>query len=196
MPHGPSCLTADTMEAMLAYVFWHSPVPGIASEEYVHRLHTFHEDLNGLPADGLLSSNTWRVEGVPWLAGPSTFEDWYVLRASSYLDTLAEVALSHRLLAVHDAVAHLAGSGTAGLYKPARASEATVLGSVATWFNKPPGESYSDFYAFLDAQDTSIAHRHWQRFLTLGPGPEFCVVGEGAVELPATCAPVVVRRSP
>jgi hypothetical protein len=179
---------------MLAYVFWHSAAPAAPAQEYMTRLHAFHEKLNETPPAGLLASHTWRVEAVPWLGGLSSFEDWYVLEDASHLDALAEAAVSHRLRPVHDSLAHLSARGTAGLYKPARRVQAQAGGPIATWFSKPAGESYDDLYTWLDEQDPSIAVRLWQRFLTLGPGPEFCVAGNEAVDLPAGCAPAVVQR--
>jgi hypothetical protein len=179
---------------MLAYVFWHSADPAIPIQEYVRRLHAFHETLHESPPAGLLASYTWRVEAVPWLDGLNSFEDWYLLEDASYLDALAEGAVSGSLRPAHDSVAHLAARGTAGLYKPARALQAQVDGPVVTWFSKPAGTSYDDLYASLNEQDPSISNSLWQRFLTLGPTPEFCVTGNEALDLPAGCASYVVER--
>jgi hypothetical protein len=182
------------VETMLAYVFWHSAAPAVLAEEYMDRLQAFHTQLNETPPPGLLSSHTWRVDGAPWLDDVNGFEDWYLVEDTSKLDALAEAAVSRHLRSVHDAVAHLAAAGTAGLYKPARETRAQVDGSVVTWFSKPAGQSYDELYTRLDEQDPSIAGRLWQRFLTLGPGPEFCAVGDEPVELPVACVPCRVYR--
>jgi hypothetical protein len=179
---------------MLAYVFWHSPSPGIDSREYSRRLRAFHRHLNEIPPAGFVASHTWHIGSVPWLEDAGTHEDWYLLQDASCLDALAEAAISHRIRSLHDSVAGLAASGIAGLYKPARAEHARAEGDCASWFSKPSGTTYAEFYRYLDEQVPSIAGRLWQRFLTLGPTPEFCLAESDGVDLPAEYAPLVVSR--
>ena len=185
---------APKIGTMLAYLFWHSPSAGTDPQVYRQRLLAFHQQLNESSPAGLLASHTWHVKTVPWLQGTNNYEDWYVLEDASYLDTLAEAAVSHRLSTVHDSIAGLAASGIAGLYKPARGNEARAAGDTATWFSKPAGTSYADLYTYLDEHDPPVAGGLWQRFLTLGPTPEFCLVGNELVQLPAEYAPIVVPR--
>lgn len=178
---------------MLAYIFWHAATASADLREYAKRLHAFHQKLMETPPDGLLASHTWQTEAVSWLNAPHVFEDWYVMADTSHLDALAKGAVSHHVGADHDAVARLAAEGTAALYKPARRVRAEVDGLHATWFSKPAGMSYDELYARLDQQDPSNADRLWQRFLTLGPSPEFCLVGTKLLELDGS-VPAVVRR--
>lgn len=179
---------------MLAYVFWHAALPGTAPQEYRQRLQRFHRQLQEIPPAGFLESHTWQVGTVPWLDGLGTHEDWYVLDKASSLDPLADAAVSYRLESAHGSIAGLAASGIAGLYKPARGERAAADGDRASWFIKPAGTSYDGLYRYLDEQDPSIAGRLWQRFLTLGPTPEFCLVGNEGIDLPAEYAPLVVSR--
>jgi hypothetical protein len=179
---------------MLAYVFWHSPSPGTVPQEYVQRLHAFHQQLQMTPPVGFLASHTWHIGTVPWLEDAGTYEDWYLLEDTSYLDALADAAISHQYRSVHDSIAGLAATGIAGLYKPARAEHARAEGECASWFSKPAGTTYAELYSYLDEQDPSIAGRLWQRFLTLGPTPEFCLARSDVIDLPAEYAPYVVFR--
>ena len=179
---------------MLAYVFWHTPVTSPAPD-YAGRLRAFHRTLNENRPSGLLESYSWAVGSLPWLDCTECFEDWYVLQGAYSLDALAGAAVSERVGTDHEAIAQLAGAGIAGLYRPARQARAAVDGPVATWFGKPSRMSYDDFYARLDALDPSTADRLWQRFLTLGPAGEFCLVGDRAAALPDGCQPVAVSRS-
>jgi hypothetical protein len=179
---------------MLAYLFWHSAAAGTDLQIYLQRLRAFHQRLSESPPAGLLMSHSWQVGTVPWLQRANSFEDWYVLEDVSYLDTLAEAAVSDRLRLAHDSIAGLAASGIAGLYKPARSDHAQTDGNVATWFSKPVGASYEDLHGYLEDHDPSLGGGLWQRFLTLGPTPEFCLVGNARVHLPSEYAPIVVSR--
>lgn len=178
---------------MLAYVFWHSAAPEEAGGEYDQRLQAFHRALAHDPPAGLLASHTWRVTAVPWLGGEG-HEDWYLLEDAGALDPLAVGAVSGRTGSVHDAIARLAAGGTAGLYKPAYGQRAEVAGPIARWFGKPAGITYGDFFTVLERQDPTIRQRLWQRFLTLGPTPEFCLIGESPRALETGSDVLVVHR--
>jgi hypothetical protein len=179
---------------MLAYLFWHSASAATDPQVYLQRLRSFHQQLSQSSPAGLLASYTWHVGTVSWLQDANCYEDWYVLEDASYLDTLAEAAVSHRLRSVHDAIAGLATSGVAGLFKPACGDRAQAEGNLVSWFSKPVGTSYDDLYGYLEEQDPSLTGGLWQRFLTLGPTPEFCLVTTEDPHLPAEYAPIVVSR--
>ena len=73
---------------MLAYVFWHTPLTGIAAQEYETPLLEFHANLARNPPPGLVISATYRVSGLPWLNGRTGYEDWCLLTSTAVLDGL------------------------------------------------------------------------------------------------------------
>jgi hypothetical protein len=179
---------------MLSYVFWHWPLPGIAVHEYVALLREFHRELSVRRPAGLQASAAWHADGASWAPESPAFEDWYLVDGSADLDTLAEAAISGSLRDVHDAAAREAGGGAAGLYKPVGDEAGLPAGSVAVWFNKPHGLSYAELFAELKRLDPQITAHLWQRFLVLGPTPEFCLLGDEIPVLPGPWPTTVVRR--
>jgi hypothetical protein len=178
---------------MLAYVFWHQPRSGVSPDEYESRLRAFHEDLQWAPPPGLRASLTWQIDGISWLPGGSSYEDWYLLDDSAALDVINERAVSGPLGRVHDAVAALAANGTAGLYQPRQGSSAQ--GRSAVWFRKPEGMSYDRLYREVAAFAALGNGEIWRRMMTLGPTPEFCLLGDTLPELPLAWQPITVQRS-
>lgn len=193
---------------MLAYLFWHRPLPGVDRSAYESALRRFHESMRGVPADVLVSSACHRLDRIPWLAAAdgsasddTGYEDWYLVRDSGALDRLNEAAIDARNRSYHDAAAALAGVGAGGLYSlvpspggrdPRQAADEE---SDSVWLSKPPRIPYSDFMPDLAALVPPGA-RVWQRRLVLGPAPEFCVElpGQTRAELPGA-HPVRIRRS-
>jgi hypothetical protein len=180
---------------MLAYVFWHRPRPDVSIDEYESRLRAFHEDLQWAPPPGLHASMTWQIDGATWLPQGSGYEDWYLLEDSAALDVLNERAVSGPLGRVHDAIAGLATSGMAGLYQPRRAPEGKAKGRSAVWFSKPQGMSYDTLDLAVEALPGASNGELWRRMMTLGPTPEFCLLGDVLIELPSTWQPITVHRS-
>ncbi len=177
---------------MLSYVFWHVPAGTTAAGEYEESLTRFHVDL---AAGGGAAGSCWsRIEGVPWLAGSPVYEDWYLVEDFAALGRLNQAAVDLARRPSHDSVAALAGEGTAGLYglvASDRLSTARPAPSrrdaQALWFAKPRGMSYADLVGSIEGEG-----RLWQRRMTLGPTPEFCLEGPAAVEPalhPATAEP-------
>jgi len=194
---------------MLAYLFWHRPLPGVDRSAYESALMRFHESMRVAPADVLVSSACHRLDRIPWLAAPAGgasadepgYEDWYLVRDSAALDRLNAAAINARHRSYHDAAAELAGDGAGGLYSlvefpggrdPGRAADRE---SESVWLSKPPRVSYSEFMSDLAALVPPDA-QVWQRRLVLGPAPEFCVElpGQARAELPGTSL-VTIRRS-
>jgi hypothetical protein len=157
--------------AVLAYVFWHAPAPGVHAAAYEGALQGFHQALQDHPPEGFVGSTALRVEGVPWLGGGG-YEDWYLLQGFADLGVLNEAAVSGRRRGPHDDVALRSGHGAGGLYALWTGPAAPPSGPV-TWCAKAPGTSYEDLRASLPATT-------WVRQLVLGPGPELCVPGVGA----------------
>jgi len=182
---------------MLAYVFWHWPAASVERSSYERMLTEFHRALAARPPTGFRGSTSLRIEAVPWLGtAVAGYEDWYLLDGSAALDPLDEAAVSGTRKAPHDRVARVAAGGTAGLYRLRAGVPALARGRVASWFAKPAGEQYVELYARLrgwsEQPDTGL----WERQMTLGPAPEFCLRGPLAPELPADLAPWAVPLEP
>jgi hypothetical protein len=166
---------------VLAYVFWHWPVPGLEPDRYVERLLAFHRALRAAPPAGFRGSRVLAIEGAPWAQGAPAFEDWYLVDDFGALGALNEAAITGARQAPHDAVARLAAGGVGGVYRRL-ASAAAQIDRVA-WCAKPAGEPYAAFLGRLPAAEA------WQRQMVLGPTPEFCLFGSA----PAGVQAVTVR---
>lgn len=140
---------------MLAYVFWHRPAPGVAAEEYEARLRTFHETL-------AVPSAAFRLHHLPWKPEDG-YEDWYLVEDWTALGELNEAAVAAARRGEHDAAARLAGAGWAGILRLVRGAPEPPDG--VRWQTTAPEDD---------------AAPYWQRQMTLGPAPEFCLVEPGA----------------
>ncbi|MEA2177073.1 MAG: hypothetical protein QOG77_370 [Solirubrobacteraceae bacterium] len=181
----------------VAYVFWHRPRPGGDQHSYEEALARFHAALVAEPPSGLLASWSLRVGSPPWPeAGGGWLEDWYVLRGLGALGALERAAVDARRRLTHDAAAAGTGEGTAGIYGLVGGDPIPPGGlAAATWLAKPEGEDYETFIpALREAAGPDAAV--WQRKLTLGPTPEFAVLGPRRLDVPwpvqATDAQTVV----
>lgn len=175
---------------MQAYVFWHRPRPGVDRADYEVSLRRFHERLAASATQGLATSSSARLSQPPftWPAtGPDdgpTYEDWYLIEDWAALDAL-EVAAVSAARALHDAAAALAGAGSAGLYR-LMAGTHDHEARTATWCDLPPGQSRRQWESTLAARSAgpySPLEALWVRRLTLGPAPEFCLLGPGGAGL-------------
>lgn len=178
---------------MLAYVFWHWPRPGVASDDYVTRQQAFHQALASRGPTALEASYIWRVTGAPWTPVSVAYEDWYLLENSAGLEALNAAAMSDSLREAHDAAASLAAGGMAALYTPSgpRAGMEPLLdGSLAQWFSKPEAMRYSALYQRLGPNLARV----WARMMVLGPTPEFLLVGDDIHALPLEWRAQITRR--
>ena len=168
-----------------AYVFWHRPRPDADPATYADALARFHEALLAEPPRGLLASWSVRLGSPPWAdGGEGWLEDWYLLSGLGALGALERAAVDARRRGTHDAAAAGTGEGAGGVYGLA-GGEAIPAGGVTTaaWLAKPDGEPYESFIpALRDAAGPVAAV--WQRRLTLGPTPEFAVLGADVQALP------------
>ena len=178
---------------MLAYVFWHERRADADDAAYRADLGEFHRRLTATALPGFVGSRSFAIETLPWRdEGGALFEDWYVLSGSAELDRLDEIAVSGDRSAPHDRLAPAVAWGTGGLYR-LRAGAAHGDQTVAQWFAKPAGMPYTELEAIV-ASAVSPEHAMWQRQMVLGPAPEYCVAGPGAVALPAAFAVRTVLR--
>jgi len=156
---------------VLAYVFWHRPA-GAGGAAYEARLAAFHRAL------GRTSAALWRP-ALPWLAGAGPgYEDWYLVADWAALGELNTAAVTAARAAPHEAVAALAGAGVAGIYAPVHGPADLAL-PWAAWLSKPAGAGYPEWHAELARTGAAV----WQRQMTLGPAPEYCVRAAAPVEL-------------
>ena len=183
---------------MLAYVFWHCAALGVDASRYEERLAAFHRALRRSPSDGFVGSAAYRIQGAPWLPQAAGYEDWYEVEDWAALGALNAAAVSARVRADHDTVAHLAAGGAGGLYRLLRAAAEPAVHSGSLWFAKPRERSYIDFTAEVEALAAGCAV--WQRQMVLGPATEFCLTGPEAqcraLTLPTQWQSRWVRRSP
>lgn len=160
---------------MLVYLFWHRPRPEVAAVTYETALNAFHRSLMQSRPQGFLGSFIVALDEIPWLARRPGYADWYLVEASADLDIINRAAVTGAREAPHNAVAQLAQDGIAGLYRVSRGRLRLLSDRIEeTWLSKPSTESYADFLARMEAN----VGEHgclWQRQMTLGPTPEFCL---------------------
>ena len=168
---------------MLAYVFWHWPIPDIDDASYRNLLQIFHETLKANPPRGFLRSVAFAVSRLPLqTTSQPGFEDWYLLEDSGALDVINHAAVSGVCEEPHNQVARYAAGGTAGLYRLRAGSEDLAGARYATWLSKPEGLSYADFYSSLESVTSEPSVGVWQRQMTLGPTTEFAFYGAKVLE--------------
>jgi hypothetical protein len=176
---------------VLAYVFWHARASDVAADDYEARLAAFHASLREAPPAGLAATATVAVDAVPWLGGEAGYEDWYLVDDFAALGTLNDAAVSGRRKAPHDAAAAAADRGVAGIMGHVSGPLLPERPGWAAWLGKPPGMAYETFHAELaDALGDDASA--WQRQMTLGPAPEYCVLApsERILPWPAQAWPV------
>src|ERR1700733_4368424 len=94
---------------MLAYVFWHRPLPGTARADYEAALRAFHSRL-------ALPSASFRIGALPFAEAGAGYEDWYLVGNWAELGELTLAAVSGERRPPHDDVARLAAEGWGGVY--------------------------------------------------------------------------------
>jgi hypothetical protein len=175
---------------MLAYVFWHWPRGAVAPADYEAKLRAFQKCLAENPPAGFLRSVVYRVRDASWLEPSSVaYEEWYLTDGSAALDPLNDAAVAPACRAAHDAAAHLAAGGTAGLYRLRLGAAELKEARCAYWLAKPAGMKYEDFYALFTPLVGPAGIALWGRQMTLGPTPEFCLHSREDFQLPPGIAP-------
>jgi len=168
---------------MLAYAFWHHPAAGVAAASYEEALRAFHRTLTG--------SAAFAFRDVPWFPAQSGYLDWYTVKDFAGLGELNDAAVTGARKEPHDQVARMAGAGFGGLYRLVAGQTDLPRTTSGTWLSKPAGMKYTDFLE----QASRLVNRSslWQRQMTLGPGPEFCLLGSGGIEAPEAFSPVSIE---
>jgi hypothetical protein len=172
---------------MLAYVFWHRPVAGVAETVYEQALTRFQRSLAARPPAGFNGSTCLRAASLPWLDGGGPgYEDWYLVDDFAALGVLNAAAVGRGHLTAHDEAARRAGPGTGAIYRLLEGHSTPGDARVAVWIDKPRGAPLPVLGALLgDGMDAARAAL-WQRQMALGPAPEYCML---AVEAPAGVNP-------
>jgi hypothetical protein len=145
---------------MLAYVFWHRLRPGTGLAPYEEAQWAFHSSLE-------MTSASFRVAELPFGAGESGYEDWYLVEGWEGLGDLNRRAVDSTRQPHHDLAASQSADGWGAVYSLVRGPASIPDG--ADWLHKPRGKASEDFIASLPGITV------WQRQMALGPGPEFCV---------------------
>ena len=170
---------------MLAYIFWHWPQANVDPAVYRTHLSAFHDILARNSSQGFHHSTVFQIPKVPWLkANGAAFEDWYLVENSSALDPLEAAAVSGACEEPHNRVAREAADGTAGLYRLRMGNAEIAKVRFASWFSKPPGVSYNDFYDLMRPAVEEGGAGLWGRQMTLGPATEFCLLSRAPITLP------------
>jgi hypothetical protein len=183
----------------LAYLFWHWPRAEAPRDAYERDLADFQAALRAARPRGFLDSTTFRVAAPPFGSRRDGYEDWYLVDDFAALGVLetAAVADAGGVGERHERAARAAETGTAGLYG-LRAGRPGLGGGVAHWFRKPDGMGYGDLdelLAPLLGGGGGAGAGLWQRKLTFGPAPEFCLAAGGRLELPADLEVLAVGRT-
>jgi len=161
---------------MLAYVFWHRPAEGVAQDVYEAAVVRFHRSLAAHPPGGFVRSVCLRAAALAWLGGVDGYEDWYVVEDFAAVGVLNEAAVGHMHRTAHDNAARRAGPGTGAIFRLLEGSPTPADARVAVWVDKARGVREPALAALLaDGMDQTHAGL-WQRQLSLGPAPEFCVL--------------------
>ena len=167
---------------MLAYVFWHWPQPEVRRPDYEKALVDFYNALRTVRPRGFVDCFGYQLDSFPWKAPVSNgYEDWYLVEDFHSLGILNEAAVSVAMASSHSSIVSLAAGGCGGLYK-LKSADYNEPVRFSTWFPKATGMSYHDLNSILNTLDQS---NQWQRQMTLGPAPEFCVQGNERVVLPS-----------
>jgi hypothetical protein len=145
---------------VLAYVFWHTASPAGDAAAYEEALARFQRALLDAVPSGFLGCSSHAVVDAPWLRGPG-YEDWYLVEDWTALGELNAAAVAAARKGEHDAAARLAGEGWAGVWRLVRGAAEPPAG--VHWQAAAPEDD---------------AAPYWQRQMTLGPAPEFCILGE------------------
>jgi hypothetical protein len=119
---------------------------------------------------------------VPWLDHPSGYEDWATIDGSCALETLNEQAVSGRMAALHGTIAQQMGTGYGGVYYHLWGNMDPHVAERAQWLSRPRGIEFRPALESI-SQTATAPVSVWRRFMVLGPGLEFVILGNASLEL-------------
>lgn len=167
---------------MFAYVFWHTPKPDAPASDYEQGLATFGKELLKCGCAGLRGTGSFRIPPVPWLADRAGYEDWAIVDGPGVLETLNTAAVSGAMAPLHGRVAEAMALGNGDLYQHLWGERAPFSADAAQWLTRPRGIAFRPVLVEITrsaGQPVSV----WRRFMVLGPGKEFLVLGRDPLRL-------------
>ncbi len=181
------------METLLGYVFWHWPLPSASTTSYEVKLRSFQRALTSDRPAGLVETLSFRIDCSPWEKKRRVgYEDWYLVEDFSSLGVINQAAVTNSAAAPHDSVAKRAAGGAGGLYRRIGGELPLRRTRFAAWFQKPLGVTYRSLQRRIDEIALRSRVDVWQRQMTLGPAPEFCIHSQEELRLPADFCAVLV----
>jgi hypothetical protein len=87
----------------------------------------------------------------------------------------------------------MAGTGFGGLYRLIVGRADLARTNTGTWLSKPAGMNYAGFLEQVSRLVNPSSMGLWQRQMSLGPGPEFCVLGADRIDAPEAFSPVLIE---
>ncbi|MBX6426586.1 MAG: hypothetical protein IRZ09_11770 [Variibacter sp.] len=161
---------------MFAYLFWHTPKPDEDAADYEEGLAAFAQGLLECGCGGVKSAGSFRISAVPWLGDQAGYEDWVIVEGPGVLEALNTAAVSGAMAPLHARVAAAMNLGHGGLYYRLWGDLAPQAADAAQWLTRPRGIAFRpvlEEIARSAGQPVSV----WRRFMVLGPGREFLVLG-------------------
>lgn len=167
---------------MLAYIFWHTPFPGISASDYEAALVDFHVDMAKAPPPEFQGSAAYKISNVPWLNDRPSYEDWCFVTSSKAIDTLNRAAVKPERWDVHAAISSKTDFGHGGLYYPLHGDEQPIAGARVAWLKRPRGIRFEKPLQEIIKQSTGFLSC-WRKLMVLGPGDEFAIIGTSSLKV-------------
>jgi hypothetical protein len=183
------------VKAMLAYLFWHTRKEAAPRERYERNLSAFYDALRQIGCPGVGRSDSFRISSLPWLDGQPGYEDWTIIDGAWALEELNAKAVVGSMEVLHAAIAREMDVGYGGLYYHLWGELAPHAADRAYWLSRPRGIEFRPALEQI-AQSAGAPLAVWRRFMVLGPGTEFVILGRGlhALEVPDGWRVNVVER--
>jgi hypothetical protein len=158
---------------VIAYVFWHRPLPQVERARYEAAIVRFQDELARHPPPGFIGAHSFAIEAVPWLSNQPGYEDWYLIEASWAMDPLNAFAVAGPVAGPHDSAAAQMDEGHGGIYAHAAGGSITAARSSAYWLTRPRGIQWRPA---LEAVRIRVPQANvWRRQMVLGSAGEFVV---------------------
>lgn len=167
---------------MLAYVFWHTRSETTSREDYERNLLAFYDALGRVDCSGLRGSASFRISSLPWMKGQPGYEDWTIVDGAWVLDDLNSRAVAGAMAAMHAPIAQQMESGFGGLYYHLWGDLEPFRADRAEWLSRPRGIQFLPVLESI-AQSAKEPVSVWRRFMVLGPGTEFVILGRAPLTL-------------